>query len=166
VFLIGFPLLLIPLTIFNIIVFLMPDLRLDAVVGTVPLVSGKLLPVTLGDALVLLSIALLLIEVVKAARPGAKYAMDHLLSLIVFGGAASEFVLLPKDQFASTSFAFLVALMFVDAVGGIMIGLRSHRARHAPVPQPAPVPEPASASRRPPPLPTATPSGEAVEDLR
>jgi hypothetical protein len=159
VFLIGFPLLLIPLTIFNIIVFLMPDLRLDTAVGTVPLMSGRVLPVTLGDALVLLSIALLLIEVVKAARPGAKYAMDHLLSLIVFGGAAAEFMLLPKDQFASTAFGFLVALMFVDAVGGMMIGMRRRRAHYAPAPapvsQPAPAPEPVPASRMPPPLPAS-----------
>ena len=159
-FLIGFPLLLIPFTIFNIIVFLMPDLRLDAVVGVVPLMSGRVLQLTLGDALVLLSIFLLLVEVVKAARPGAKYAMDHLLSLIVFGGAAAELLLLPKDQFASIPFAFLVALMFVDAIGGPMIGWRRRRAyAPAPVPAPAPAPAPVAEAPRtqPPPLPTQAP---------
>lgn len=160
VFLIGFPLLLIPLTIFNIIVFLMPGLRLDTAVGVVRLMSGRTLSLTLGDALVLLSIALLLIEVVKAARPYAKYAMDHLLSLVVFGGAAAELLWLPNDQFASIPFAFLVALMFVDAIGGIMIGWRRRKAAYAPAPV-APAAEPART--QPPPLPTQPP---AVEEPR
>lgn len=165
-FVIGFPLLLIPFTIFNIIVFLMPDLRLDTAVATVPLISGRIWAVTLGDALVLLSILLLLIEVIKAARPGAKFAMDHLLSLVLFGAAACEFALLPRDQIANSAFAFLVALMFVDAIAGISISLRRRSQRradaaayHQPAPPVAPSsPPPAAAvapttSSGPPPLP-------------
>ena len=164
-FLIGFPLLLIPLTIFNIIVFLMPGLRLDSAVATVPLMSGRTLPLTLGDVLVLLSIFLLLIEIVKAARPGAKYAMDHLLSLLVFCGAAAELILLPQDAFVSMPFAFLVALMFVDALGGMMIGLRRRRAQvqmqkalaRVPATEPQPVTH-AAPRVQPPPLPPQAPS--------
>jgi len=36
---------------------------------------------------------LLLLEVIRA-RVGGEYPYDHLLSLIVFGGAAAEFLLL------------------------------------------------------------------------
>jgi hypothetical protein len=181
VFLIGFPLLLIPLTIFNIIVFMMPGLRLDTAVAVVPLMSGRTLPLTLGDALVLLSIFLLLVELVKAARPGAKYVMDHFLSLLAFAGAAAELILLPHDAFASIPFAFLVALMFVDAIGGPMIGLRRRRRvepqparvepqpasvpeRVEPTPAPAPTVEPA-ARVQPPPLPSAPPA-ESAEGSR
>lgn len=128
-FLIGFPLLLIPFTIFNIIVFMMPTLRLDAGVGILPLMSGRALSLTLGDALILLSIFLLLIEMVKAARPGAKFAMDHVLSLILAGCAAAELLLLPYEQFVSTPFLVLVALMFVDAIAGIAINWRFRRYR-------------------------------------
>lgn len=162
-FLIGFPLLLIPFMIFNIIVFLMPDLRLDTAVAAVPLMSGRTWTVMLGDALVLLSILLLLIEVIKAARPGAKFAMDHLLSLILFGAAACEFALLPRDQIANSAFAFLVALMFVDAIAGISISLRRRSQRradaaayHQPAPPAAPppaAPVTPTTSSGPPPLP-------------
>ena len=58
--------------------------------------SGAEWPVTLSDILLALGILLLLFEVIKGARPGAKYLTDHLLSLIVFGAAAAEFVLWPK----------------------------------------------------------------------
>jgi hypothetical protein len=128
VFLIGFPLLLIPFTIFNIIVFMMP-VDLKSTVGILPLMSGKTLTLTLGDTLVLLSIFLLLIEMVKAARPGAKFAMDHILSLILFGCAAAEMLLLQQEQFTSIPFLFLVAIMGVDAIAGIAITWRFRRYR-------------------------------------
>lgn len=127
-FLIGFPLLLIPFTIFNIIAFMMP-VELSSAVGIVPLMNGRTLPLNLGDVLILLSIFLLLIEMVKAARPGAKFAMDHLLSLILAGCAAAELLLLPQAQFNSTPFLFLTALMFVDAIAGIAINWRFRRYR-------------------------------------
>ncbi len=93
---IGFPLLLIPLAIYNIIVFLMPGVSFADPVVKLTLMSGAEWPLTLGDMLLALAILLLLSEVIKGARPGAKYLTDHLLSLIVFGGAAAEFVLWPK----------------------------------------------------------------------
>ena len=85
---VGFPLLLIPLAIYNIIVFLMPGVSFTDPLVKLTLVSGAELPVTLGDVLLTLGILLLLAEVIKGARPGAKYLTDHLLSLIVFGAAA------------------------------------------------------------------------------
>src|ERR1700710_738512 len=91
---VGFPLLLIPLAIYNIIAFLMRDLSFAAPLVTVPLPSGTAWPVTMSDVLLTLGILLLLCEVIKGARPGAKYLTDHLLSLLVFGGATAEFLLL------------------------------------------------------------------------
>ena len=79
---VGFPLLLIPLAIYNIIVFLMPDVSFAEPLVTLPLMSGTEWPVTLSDVLLALGILLLLFEVIKGARPGAKYLTDHLLSLI------------------------------------------------------------------------------------
>ena len=93
---VGFPLLLIPLAIYNIIVFLMPDVSFTDPLVKLTLMSGAEWTVTLSDVLLALAILLLLAEVIKGARPGAKYLTDHLLSLIVFGAAAAEFVLWPK----------------------------------------------------------------------
>src|SRR5256885_6139565 len=92
---VGFPLLLIPLAIYNMIVFLMPGVGLADPLFTLALMSGAEWRIALSDILLALGIVLLLFEVIKGARPGAKYLTDHLLSLVVFGGAAAEFLLLP-----------------------------------------------------------------------
>ena len=126
---VGFPLLLIPLAICNIIVFLMPGLSFSAPLFTIPLMSGVGWAVTLSDVLVALGILMLLFEVIKGARPGAKYLTDHLLSLIVFGGAAAEFVLLP--QFGTSTYFLLTLLALVDFMSGI--ALRTRRPRVASV---------------------------------
>ncbi|MCB1392269.1 MULTISPECIES: hypothetical protein [unclassified Nitrobacter] len=119
---IGFPLLLIPLAICNIIVFLMPGVLLTEPVATLTLMSGVPWLVTLGDALLALGIVLLLFEVVKGARPGGKYLTDHLLSLVVFAGAAAEFVMLP--QFGSSTYFMLTLLALVDFLSGFALRAR------------------------------------------
>lgn len=129
---IGFPLLLIPLAICNILIFLMPGVSFAAALFTVPLPSGIAWTVTLSDALLALGILLLLLEVIKSARPGGKYFTDHFLALLVFGGAAAEFVLLP--QFGTSTFFLLTLLMLVDVFSGI--GLRARRVKRAVVVDP------------------------------
>jgi hypothetical protein len=120
---VGFPLLLIPLAIYNIIAFLMRDVSFVTPLFIVPLTSGAPWPVTLSDILVALGILLLLLEVIKGARPGAKYLTDHLLSLVVFGGAAAEFVMLLP--FGTSTYFLLTLLALVDFLSGI--ALRSRR---------------------------------------
>ena len=116
---VGFPLLLIPLAIYNIIVFLMPGVSFAEPLVTVPLTSGAPWPVTLSDVLLALGILMLLLEVMKGARPGAKYLPDHLLSLIVFGGAIAEFLLWPR--FASSTYFLLTLLALVDFLSGVSL---------------------------------------------
>ena len=116
---VGFPLLLIPLAIYNIIVFLMPGLSFAEPLVTVPMMSGAPWPVTLSDGLLALGILMLLLEVMKGARPGAKYLTDHLLSLIVFGAAIAEFLLWPR--FASSTYFLLTLLALVDFLSGVSL---------------------------------------------
>ena len=158
---IGFPLLLIPLAIYNIVVFLMPGVSFTEPLVKLTLMSGAEWPLTLSDMLLTLGVLLLLSEIIKSARPGAKYLTDHLLSLIVFGGAAAEFVLWPR--FGTSTFFLLTMLALVDFLSGIALRARrgkqvaSHPALSerttrtpaaaAPEPQPAAAPsEPAAAS--------------------
>jgi hypothetical protein len=119
---VGFPLLLIPIAIYNIIAFLMRDVSFAAPLVTLPLPSGMAWPVTLSDVLVTLGILLLLCEVIKGARPGAKYLMDHLLSLVVVCGAGAEFALLPP--FGTSTYFMLSALALVDFLSGIALRAR------------------------------------------
>ena len=180
---VGFPLLLIPLAIYNIIAFLMRDVSFAALLFTVPLTSGTAWPVTLSDALLALGILLLLCEVIKGARPGAKYLTDHLLSLLVVCGAGAEFVLLP--QFGTSTYFLLALLALVDFLSGIALRVRrgtqvaavaSRRGARAPEaaapePQfvPAPAPAPVAESVRPvhpepaPAHPTVAPAAPSPE---
>lgn len=136
---VGFPLLLIPLAIYNIIVFLMPGVSFAEPLFTLPLTSGAQWPVTLSDVLLALGIVMLLLEVIKGARPGAKFLTDHLLSLIVFGGALAEFLLWAR--FASSAYFLLTLLALVDFLTGVALRVRrapamagaSREMRRAPV---------------------------------
>ena len=129
---VGFPLLLVPLAIYNIIVFLMPGVSLGDAVATVPLISGDRWPVTLSDILLALAALMLMFEVIKGARPGAKFLTDHLLSLIVTGAAAAEFVL--WKRFGTSTYFLLTLLSLVDFLTGIAL-----RARRGTVVAAAPV---------------------------
>ena len=166
---VGFPLLLIPLAIYNIIVFLMPDLSFTDPLVKLTLMSGIEWPITLSDVLLALGILLLMCEVIKGARPGAKYLTDHLLSLIVFGAAAAEFVLWSK--FGTSTYFLLVALSMVDFFSGLALRTRrgavaaaapavsrkSARAAEPPAVEPAFDRAPAPA-----PAPAATQAAESV----
>jgi hypothetical protein len=153
---VGFPLLLIPLAIYNIIVFLMPGVSFADPLMKLTLLSGAEWQITLSDILLALGIVLLLFEIIKGARPGAKYLTDHLLSLIVFGAAAAEFLLWPK--FASSTYCLLALLALVDFLSGIALRAR----RGAVAASPTTVPRSRWGARRAPPLeaPAAVPPNE------
>ncbi|MGC2810391.1 MAG: hypothetical protein WA303_08420 [Bradyrhizobium sp.] len=171
---VGFPLLLIPLAIYNIIVFLMPGVSFADPLLTVTLMSGVGWPVTLSDILLALGILLLLLEIIKGARPGAKYLTDHLLSLVVFGAAAAEFLLWPR--FGSSTYCLLALLALVDFLSGIALRARrgapvaagaaaSRRAvgrSVAPAPEPVPVPAPQPAPAPASSMPAAASVAESV----
>jgi hypothetical protein len=170
---IGFPLLLIPVAICNIIAFLMPDLALSGPIPLFPitLMSKDIWMVTLNDLLVALSILLLWLEVMRAARPAPKYFTDHFLSLLVFGAAAAEFVMLPK--FGNATFFLITLTAMVDFLAGISLRARRPRRVAAPVYAPEPVraepapryePAPAPAAPTPPPAPLAVPAATSVAE--
>jgi hypothetical protein len=150
---IGFPLLLIPLAVFNIMVFLMSGVSFDAPVLTVTLLSEAKWTITVSDVLLALGILLLMLEVIRGAR--GKYLTDHLLSFLLLAGSAAEFLLLP--QFANSTFFFLALLTLVDFFAGI--ALRARRPARVAVPPvvgtPASVPEPHPVRVEPAPAPVA-----------
>jgi hypothetical protein len=176
---IGFPLLLIPLAVYNIIVFLMPGVSFVDPLIKLTLMSGAEWQVTLSDVLLAVGMLLLLLEVIKGARPGAKYLTDHLLSLIVFGAAAAEFLLWPK--FGTSTYCLLALLALVDFLSGVALRTRrkaavataapatSKRARKAEPPaaaepqfEPAPAPVPSAPVPAPSPVPSAASVAESV----
>jgi hypothetical protein len=129
-YLIAFPLLLIPFVFFNIVVFLL-DMPLSdeeksavfelslAAEATMPLVFDHSMTITMGDFIVAVGILLLYVEVLKAVRPGGKGFIDHLLAFIVFIAMACELVFVPRA--ASPTLFLLVVLGFVDFITGLSV---------------------------------------------
>ena len=122
-FMLGFPLLLIPFAIYNIIAFLMPGVAWSSVVSTVHMMSGVDWTMTTSDVLVALSILLLCGEVMKSSRISRRTIIDHALSLILFLGMLIEFILV--KQAATATFFLLLVVGFIDVLGGFAVTLRS-----------------------------------------
>jgi hypothetical protein len=122
-FILGFPLLLVPFAIYNIIAFLMPGLSWTGVLTTAHLVSGGDWTMSAGDMLLVLAIILLFGEIMKSTRIGVRTVIDHALSLVLFLAMLVEFLLV--KQAASATFFLLLVISFVDVLGGFAVTLRS-----------------------------------------
>jgi hypothetical protein len=122
-FVLGFPLLLIPFAIYNIIAFLMPGVTWAGIVATVHMVSGADWTMSAGDILIALAIVLLCGEVMKSTRIGIRTVVDHSLSLVLFLGMLVEFILV--KQAATATFFLLLVVSFIDVLGGFAVTLRS-----------------------------------------
>jgi len=124
-FVLGFPLLLIPFAIYNMIAFLTPGVSWTAAVTTVHMMSGADWVLTWEDILIAFAIFLLWIEMIKATRLGMRSVMDHILAMVLFIGMLVEFLLVP--QAATSTFFLLMAIALVDVLAGFIIGMRASR---------------------------------------
>jgi hypothetical protein len=121
-YLVAFPLLLIPFVLYNMVAFLL-DMDFTAVLFSVPLLSGRSMSVSTGDLLVLLGIALLYVEILKATRMSSKAIMDHVLSFVLFIVMVIQFIAMQRA--ATSTYLMLMALAFVDVIGGFTITIRT-----------------------------------------
>jgi hypothetical protein len=122
-YLIGFPLLIIPFAIYNMIAFLTPGMSWTDKVATIHLISGQDWTVTPEEILLAFSILLLGIEVIKAARMGLRGLMDHILSMILFVVMLVEFLLVARA--GTSTFFLLMTMSFVDVLAGFIITART-----------------------------------------
>jgi hypothetical protein len=124
-FALGFPLLLIPFAIYNIIVFLMPGVEWTAPVTTVHMMSGQAWVLTWEDILLAFSILLLAVEIMKATRIGLRTIVDHILAMALFVAMLVEFLLVQRA--GTSTFFLLMMISLVDVMGGFIISIRSQR---------------------------------------
>lgn len=122
-FALGFPLLLIPFAVYNMIVFLTPGVSWTSPVTTVHMMSGQDWVLTWEDILLAFAIFLLWIELIKSARIGARGAVDHILAVALFVAMLVEFLLVAKA--ATSTFFLLMAIALVDALAGFVVGMRT-----------------------------------------
>ena len=124
----GVPLLIIPVTIYAILAFLMPGFVWTA---RFHMKSEGEWELTSGDILVAVSILILAVEMMRAGRAG-RSIMEHILSTLLFIGMMAGFVLVKEA--ASTTFFLLLLISFVDMTGGFSMGIRrAHRGAPAEV---------------------------------
>jgi hypothetical protein len=119
-YLIAFPLLLVPFALYNIVAFLL-DLPFGTVLFSFSLLSGESLTVNIGDLLVILGALLLYLEFLKTTRFAAKAVMDHLLSVMLFAAMVFEFVSVQRG--ATSTLLILLVLSFVDVISGLSLAI-------------------------------------------
>jgi hypothetical protein len=133
-----FPLILIPVLIYNIWAFGSTAAHHDAVVPVVNYLSNQEHPwlnvtmasgahwiVTFGDVMVLLSLVLLFVELLKSTSTGTAAIFNHALSMLVFIICLVEFLLHPA--FASTTFFLIMVMSLLDVLAGVVVTIVSAR---------------------------------------
>jgi hypothetical protein len=123
VFALGFPLLLVPFAIYNIIAFLMPGVGWTAQVTTVHMMSGQEWVLTWEDILLAFSILLLAVEIMKSTRIGLRTIIDHVLAMALFIAMLVEFLLV--KQAGTSTFFLLMMIGLVDVMVGFIVSARS-----------------------------------------
>ena len=122
-FALGFPLLLVPFAVYNMIAFLTPGVSWTSPVATVHLMSGQDWVLTWGDSLIAFSLFLLWIELIKSARIGARGAVDHILATALFVAMLAEFLFVQRA--ATSTFFLLTAIALSEVLAGFIVGIRN-----------------------------------------
>jgi hypothetical protein len=122
-FVLGFPLLLVPFAIYNIIAFITPGVGWTTPVTTVHMMSGQDWVLTWEDLLLAFAILLLAVEIIKSTRMGMRSIVDHVLAMALFIIMLVEFLLVQR---AGTSTFFLLTMIgLVDVLVGFIVSIRS-----------------------------------------
>lgn len=125
--LLSLPLLAIPLVLYNVLVIAAgapPDAR-----WSVSLPSGAAWGLSMADALVILSLLLLFIELAKSTRTSNSSILDHALSVVVFAACLVEFVVVRAA--GTTTFFLLLLMTLMDVVAGFMVTITGARRDYA-----------------------------------
>ncbi len=119
------PLLVIPLIIFNIVLFLGigGEAGFGTALFTLPMMSGGTWTMTLADLNVLIALVILFVEIIKSTRTGNSSVIDHMLSTVVFVVYLVEFLLVSG---AATSLFFtLMVITLIDVMAGFSVSIRA-----------------------------------------
>lgn len=122
----AIPLMIVPLALYNLVMFGVIGggvSGLGSTVTSLEMMSGAVWTMSLGDLLIVIALALLFIEVLKATRTGAWSVIDHMLSMFVFVAFLVEFLLV-RDA-ATQVFFILMVIAFIDVIAGFSVAIRS-----------------------------------------
>jgi hypothetical protein len=122
VFMFGFPLLIIPVAIYNMIAFITP-MDWNTKIYTFHMVSNVDWTMTLSDVLIIFALIMLFFEIIKATRTTTKSIVDHMLSTVLFIAVLIEFLLVGRA--ATSTFVILMIICMIDVIGGYTVSIRS-----------------------------------------
>lgn len=123
----AIPLLIIPFILYNLGLVLSSRAEAGDIwtneLFSIPMMSGGVWTMTLGDALIVVTLIFLFIEIVKSTRTSNASIVDHLLSTFVFVAFLVEFLLVKGA--AHHIFFTLMVITLVDVLAGFSVSLRS-----------------------------------------
>ena len=121
----AIPLLIVPFILYNLGLMLPPGgtaIWSDKLFS-LQMMSGGIWTMTMGDALIVLTLVFLFVEIVKSTRTSNASIVDHLLSTFVFIAYLIEFLLVQGA--AHQIFFILMTITFIDVLAGFSVSLRS-----------------------------------------
>ena len=93
---------------------------------SVPMIGGNIMWImTKGDALLLLSIAVLFMEILKSTSTGTATIMNHAFSMVLFIVCLMLFLLHPN--FATSVFFIITIMALLDVLAGVVVTIVSAR---------------------------------------
>jgi hypothetical protein len=98
---------------------------LDKTFFQLPMISGVKWRLTNGDAIVLLSIVFLFLEILKSTSTGTSTIMNHAVSMGLFILCLVLFLL--NASFATSTFFILMAMTLLDVLAGVVVTIVSAR---------------------------------------
>lgn len=133
-----FPLLIIPVALYNLLALSANEAGelvsattapLQAVLNeeffSLPMISGVEWVLTQGDAIILLSIVFLFLEILKSTSTGTSTIVNHAISMMLFILCLIEFLLAPN--FATSTFFILMSMTLLDVLAGVVVTIVSAR---------------------------------------
>ena len=132
--LIAIPLLVVPVVIYNLVILLGgsapdavlgPAAVLSEVLLRVPMTSGAVWTISVGDLILFLSLILLFVELLKSTSSQRVAIVNHALSMVLFVVCLVEFLLLPG--FAGSVFFLILTMVLLDVLAGFIVTIIASR---------------------------------------
>ncbi len=129
----ALPLLALPVLFYNIMALtlkggfgsLNAQVQLAGPLFVIPIVSGAVWSVNLGDLILAGTLVVLFVELLKSTNSQKTAIVNHSLSMLLFVVCLIEFLLAPA--FATSTFFLLTLMVLLDVLAGFIVTIMSAR---------------------------------------
>ena len=121
----AFPLLALPVLLYNLVALTGAAPRLTETLFTMRMASGADWPVTMGDLLLVISLVVLFVELLKSTNSRRAAILNHGLSMLLFVVCLVELLLGPA--FATSTFFLITLMVLLDVLAGFIVTILAAR---------------------------------------